>query len=245
MTRFSLLAATAITAFFAAQQTCNASTTVVDSLSAFQAATTGNTTVDFNGILCAGCTSYYYNPSISHDGITFSGASWGPSYNTLPVGVVSRTVFGWSSDYLSNATVANQTHQLTITLSSPVTAFGMDVAIVNTDQRMTCGSGSSCPSPATFSLSNNFSTVFNSPFGSPGNPYGRSVQFVGFLSDTPFDTIRLDPGSVSQGWMVFDVTSATATPLPAALPLFASGAGLIGFLGWRKKRKAQASAAVA
>ena len=27
------------------------------------------------------------------------------------------------------------------------------------------------------------------------------------------------------------------TPLPAALPLFASGAGLIGFLGWRRKRK--------
>ena len=30
---------------------------------------------------------------------------------------------------------------------------------------------------------------------------------------------------------------ATATPIPAALPLFASGAGLLSFLGWRKKRK--------
>ncbi len=29
----------------------------------------------------------------------------------------------------------------------------------------------------------------------------------------------------------------TATPLPAALPLFASGGGLLGFLGWRRKRK--------
>jgi hypothetical protein len=29
----------------------------------------------------------------------------------------------------------------------------------------------------------------------------------------------------------------TATPLPAALPLFASGAVAIGFLGWLKKRK--------
>jgi hypothetical protein len=28
-----------------------------------------------------------------------------------------------------------------------------------------------------------------------------------------------------------------ATPLPAALPLFASGAGVLGFLGWRRKRK--------
>ena len=33
-----------------------------------------------------------------------------------------------------------------------------------------------------------------------------------------------------------------ATPLPAALPLFASGAGVLGFLGWRRKRKVLASA---
>ena len=32
------------------------------------------------------------------------------------------------------------------------------------------------------------------------------------------------------------------TPLPAALPLFASGLGALGLLGWRKKRKAQAAA---
>ncbi len=29
----------------------------------------------------------------------------------------------------------------------------------------------------------------------------------------------------------------TATPIPAALPLFASGGGLLGFLSWRRKRK--------
>jgi hypothetical protein len=31
-----------------------------------------------------------------------------------------------------------------------------------------------------------------------------------------------------------------ATPLPAALPLFATGLGGLGVLGWRRKRKAQA-----
>jgi hypothetical protein len=31
-----------------------------------------------------------------------------------------------------------------------------------------------------------------------------------------------------------------ATPLPAALPLFATGLGGLGLLGWRRKRKAQA-----
>jgi hypothetical protein len=33
------------------------------------------------------------------------------------------------------------------------------------------------------------------------------------------------------------------TPLPAALPLFASGAGLLGFLSWRRKRKSAAAVA--
>ncbi len=37
--------------------------------------------------------------------------------------------------------------------------------------------------------------------------------------------------------------TTSATPLPAALPLFASGLGALGLLGWRKKRKAAAVAA--
>jgi uncharacterized protein (TIGR03118 family) len=38
------------------------------------------------------------------------------------------------------------------------------------------------------------------------------------------------------------IDSPTATPLPAALPLFATGIGGLGLLGWRRKRKAQALA---
>jgi hypothetical protein len=36
--------------------------------------------------------------------------------------------------------------------------------------------------------------------------------------------------------------TATPTPLPAALPLFATGIGALGLLGWRRKRKARAGA---
>lgn len=35
-----------------------------------------------------------------------------------------------------------------------------------------------------------------------------------------------------------DNVSVTATPLPAAFPLFAAGLGAMGLLGWRRKRKA-------
>ena len=38
---------------------------------------------------------------------------------------------------------------------------------------------------------------------------------------------------------------SASTPLPAALPLFASGLGALGLLGWRRKRKAQAARAAA
>ena len=43
----------------------------------------------------------------------------------------------------------------------------------------------------------------------------------------------------------WDVTirEASVTPLPAALPLFASGLGALGLLGWRRKRKKSAAIA--
>lgn len=38
------------------------------------------------------------------------------------------------------------------------------------------------------------------------------------------------------------LASPTATPLPSALPLFATGLGALGLLAWRRKKKAQAAA---
>ena len=47
-------------------------------------------------------------------------------------------------------------------------------------------------------------------------------------------------GSLSIG--LIGEGSAGETPLPAALPLFASGLGALGLYGWRRKKKAQAVA---
>ena len=41
----------------------------------------------------------------------------------------------------------------------------------------------------------------------------------------------------------FTPSTTAETPLPAALPLFATGLGALGLLGWRRKRKAAALAA--
>ncbi len=45
------------------------------------------------------------------------------------------------------------------------------------------------------------------------------------------------------GTFAGDSGVAAATPLPAALPLFATGLGALGLLGWRRKKKAAALAA--
>jgi hypothetical protein len=68
---------------------------------------------------------------------------------------------------------------------------------------------------------------------------GDSYEFYAsngltYLSTTDFggcpSTQACNPG-------VSGTFALTATPLPAALPLFASGLGALGLLGWRRKRK--------
>ncbi len=67
-------------------------------------------------------------------------------------------------------------------------------------------------------------------------------SFVGL-----FDKVSITgttPGGIRNiGWGIDNITTTSATstptvPLPAAFPLFAGGLGLLGLLGWRRKRKA-------
>ena len=53
--------------------------------------------------------------------------------------------------------------------------------------------------------------------------------------------------NLAGGWMfesallfINSDSQLSETPLPAALPLFATGLGALGLLGWRSKRKAAA-----
>ena len=88
------------------------------------------------------------------------------------------------------------------------------------------------------------------------NGYYLSVPF-GYVSDTPLiDTAIWDnatlaslgvtPGTYTWTWGTGADQNFTleisATPIPAALPLFAGGLGALGALGWRKKRKLSATA---
>jgi hypothetical protein len=57
--------------------------------------------------------------------------------------------------------------------------------------------------------------------------------------------LHTDPYAQSLAWNDSGQVQRTVidpTPLPAALPLFATGLGALGLLGWRRKRKAKAAA---
>ncbi len=98
----------------------------------------------------------------------------------------------------------------------------------------------------------------------------KSVHvFEGYVSDASlgtstdtwdnatFTSLGLTPGTYEWTWasangstdadqsFTIDIVAPTTTPLPATLPLFASGLGALGLLGWRRKRKAQGAIAAA
>lgn len=71
-------------------------------------------------------------------------------------------------------------------------------------------------------------------FATPGSQHPDFAQ--------PFEFGYLTLSNVSGAVSSFDNLSieVNSTPLPAALPLFATGLGALGLLGWRRKKKARA-----
>jgi hypothetical protein len=66
------------------------------------------------------------------------------------------------------------------------------------------------------------------------------VEVTFDVTATGLDTLSFSSFDVPSALALDDVTVTSvpsATPLPAALPLFAGGLGALGLLGWRKKRK--------
>ena len=59
------------------------------------------------------------------------------------------------------------------------------------------------------------------------------VTGIGFFVDVPVDFAFND---LTRTQFTFDTVAET--PLPAALPLFGTGLGVIGLFGWRKRRRA-------
>ena len=84
-----------------------------------------------------------------------------------------------------------------------------------------------------YDLNNNTFQTIDDPLGigtTTLNGINDLDQLVGFFVDGNDNTIGL-------------LATPVATPIPAALPLFATGLGGLALLGWRRKRKSQAGVA--
>jgi hypothetical protein len=75
-------------------------------------------------------------------------------------------------------------------------------------------------------------------------PFRTGFEFV--VGSVGFTPTSPQADAVVNYTITLDLTDPLpppgTVPLPAALPLFATGIGGLGFLGWRRKRKAQATA---
>jgi hypothetical protein len=75
------------------------------------------------------------------------------------------------------------------------------------------------------------------------NPCMTGPPSVTCTTDGPVLRFNSTDAFAAGSLVVSQINTDLTTPLPAALPLFASGLGALGLLGWRRKRKAAAIAA--
>ena len=85
-------------------------------------------------------------------------------------------------------------------------------------------------------ISSNVAIAFDIVSSTVAYVFFEDIYQLSAGSDRDFDdmVVRIQLSDASTG--------LGNTPLPATLPLFASGLGALGLLGWRRKRKAQAAA---
>jgi hypothetical protein len=95
-----------------------------------------------------------------------------------------------------------------------------------------CDSGSACGAV------NNGTTFTSGPADVFAVHFGQNELVFEYASLLTSFTVNLGNEQGLSNIRSFDIP--VATPLPAALPLFAAGLGVIGLFGARKKRKAQA-----
>jgi len=128
---------------------------------------------------------------------------------------------------------------LTVAFANPISAFGFyGTDIGDFGGQLTL----------TLTDTNGVTSVLNIPhtIGSNGSTDGNDLYY-GFYDMSTFYTQVVfgnSAGAGVDGYGIDNLSIGYATPLPAALPLFASGmGGVMGLLGWRRKRKKAAAIA--
>ena len=119
----------------------------------------------------------------------------------------------------------------TFNFTTPIGAFGAYITATSPE----------VPGPLTISFNDGAAQQLDITKTDP-----EGVLFFGFTdSDGLFTSVTISGGATDNTRDIFgidDVRFGAATPLPGALPLFVTGLGTLGLLGWWRKRKATAIA---
>lgn len=92
--------------------------------------------------------------------------------------------------------------------------------------------------PDAVTISAFFGNQLLGSFNVTGNgPVNAFASFV--LTSLMFDDTGSGSFGVGYSTFLFNETSAAAVPVPAGLPLLASGLGALGFAGWRRNQKSK------
>jgi hypothetical protein len=246
--RVRFLLGSAIAASLAFASTLSASaTTVGDILVCYACNTTGNAAVD--AALAA-------NPGVASDGILFAFEN--TSGTAITGGLFQLSGTSPNDSFVVPTIAANSTYILMPGISTDGGLHPSNGLFFTTGATMDTSDGAGGVNDSSvFSftgLSGLLALTSNGP-GSPGtfspgnlallmpwrdNPIGTSISFVGDGPSGDGGCFNCYFGQVA----TLDVPSVVSgTPLPAALPLFATGLGALGLLGWRRKRKNVAIAA--
>ena len=150
----------------------------------------------------------------------------GDTYNVGTIAASSSMILipGVSNDLGSHSGIWNVTGTILDTSDLGPDSNTLQFQLTGLFGILTAGTGVFTPATSVQPLSNDGSASNINFLGGPGNTDGPCGDCYG-------------PDIVA----LINVADATATPLPAALPLFASGLGALGLLGWRRKRKGQAA----
>jgi hypothetical protein len=149
--------------------------------------------------------------------------------------VASPGAFGTSqltSDYL---TLYNQPGGVQIVFVNPISSFSANIGML----RNFGPEPTSDPKSLLFTAGTWGNNTVVEPINLPALYLmgGADWAAISFSFSTPVQVIQFfDP---SWGLALDDVTYSVAqTPIPTALPLFGTGLGLMGLMGWWRKRRA-------
>ena len=112
--------------------------------------------------------------------------------------------------------------------------FATSVGLVVCDGFNNCGGSGWVPDNHPVFLPGTMAT-----YVAPIGPFFNSADILSRTFSISFYALH-DAGDFQPGGRLYlDNFKIVATPIPAALPLFATGLGVLGLLGWRRKRHDQ------